>query len=258
MITFSDPWSKVGLGNNFFMYVYMRLIAEELGYKLEVPSVTFWERNGHIPQQYFFKNIDGINNTGKPVVHVDDGFTTRMETIDKTIEFFKDKDVHIDSCGWFQKYPYWIKYKDRVRGYFSEWVSKEDRPKDEVAIHLRYSYQNPITKLDPQYYIDSIEKMGVNKVYLFADDFNRHEDVLKALEKYNPIIMSMNVPDTINEISKFNKIICSQGSFSFWVSFLSRAERIIWPITRVGPNRTDDINIDYVVSDEPRYEFVNL
>ena len=258
MITFSGPWSKVGLGNNFFMYAYMRLIAEELGYKMEVPSVTFWERNGHTPQEYFFKNIDGIDNTGSSVVHVDDGFTTRMETIDNTLEFFRGKNVHIDSCGWFQKYPYWIKYKDRVKDYFKEWVSNEDRPKDEVAIHLRYSYQNPITKIEPQYYIDSIEKMGVNKVYLFADDFNRHEDVLKALEKYNPIIMSMNVPDTISEISKFNKIICSQGSFSFWVSFLSRAERIIWPITKVGPNRTDDINIDYVVSDESRYEFVNL
>jgi hypothetical protein len=258
MITFDGPWSKVGLGNNFFMYVYMRIIAEEIGYKMDVPSVTFWERNGHVPQKYFFKNIEGVDNTGKETISIDDSFSTKLETIDNAIKFFKGKDVHIVSCGWYQKYPYWVEYKERVKEYFKEWVSSENRPQNEVAIHLRYSYQNPITKLDPQYYIDSIEKMGVDKVYLFADDFNRHKDVLDALVKYDPIIMSMNVPDTIMEISKFNKIISSQGSFSFWVSFLSRAERIIWPITKVGPNRTDDINIDYIVSDEPRYEFVHI
>ncbi len=258
MITYDGPWNKIGLGNNFFMYSYTRLIAEELGYKMEVPPITFRERNGHIPQQYFFKNTEGIDNRGKNIIGIDEGFSTRMETVDNAIEYLRDKDSHIISCGWFQKYSYWVKYKERVKDYFKEWVSNDRKSNDEVAIHLRYSYEDPRIKLNPEYYVDAVEKIGAEKVYLFADDFTRHPNVIEALQKYNPIIKSLNVPDTINEISKFNKIICSQGSFSFWVSFLSSAEKIIWPITKVGPNRTDDITIDYVVSDEPRYEFVHV
>ena len=57
---------------------------------------------------------------------------------------------------------------------------------------------------------------------------------------------------------KFNNIICSQGSFSFWVSFLSSANKIIWPITTVGPNNLNEWSLDYIVDDEDRYEFVYL
>jgi hypothetical protein len=261
MITFEGPWNNVGVGNHFFIYSYMRLLAENLNYKMTSTPMLFSERNGIHSQTYYqFKNIDeGIDNTGKEKYGIDDGFTYRNETIDNAIDFFKDKNYHIVSCGWYQKYSYWKKYKNQVKEYFTDFVSKDKMNSDDIAIHLRHSLENPITKIDADYYVNSIEKMGKGNVYLFADNFNRHEDILEKLKPYNPIIMNLNVPDSIREITKFNNIICSQGSFSFWVSFLSGAEKIIWPITKIGPNKNEDNwSIDYVVDDESRYEFVML
>jgi hypothetical protein len=261
MITFENPWNRVGIGNHFFIYSYMRLMAENLNYKMVSPPMLFSERNRLHSQTYYqFKNIDtGIDNTGNEKYGIDDGFSFRNENIDEAIDFFKSKNHHIISCGWYQKYSYWKKYKDQVKGFFTDFISEDKMGNNDIAIHLRHSLENPITKINADYYINAIEKMGGDKVYLFADNFSRHEDILEKLKPYNPIIMNLNVPDSIKEITKFNKIICSQGSFSFWVSFLSNAEKIIWPITKIGPNKIEDNwSIDYVVDDEPRYEFIML
>lgn len=261
MITFEGPWNQVGIGNHFFIYSYMRLLSENLNYQMKSISVKFSERNGIHPQTYYqFKNIDnGVDNTGNEKYGIDDGFAYRNETIDSTIDFFSDKNYHIVSCGYYQKYSYWKKYKNQVRSFFKDFVSDTKINNNDIAVHLRNSYESPDFKVNVDYFINSIENMGSGNVYLFADNFDRHSDVLEKLKPYNPILMNLNVPDTIKEITKFNKIICSQGSFSFWVSFLSSAEKIICPITKIGPNKTENNwSIDYVVDDESRYEFVML
>ena len=258
MITFESPWNKVGIGNHFFIYSYMRLLSDNLKYKMLVPPIMFSERgDNHHQQEFNFENVNsGIDNTGNIKYGIDDGFTFRNETIDNSIEFFMEKKHHIVSCGYYQKYSYWKKYKNQVKGYFSEFIGENHTNKNDIAIHLRNSHEDPRFKLDSDYYIKSIEKFETGNVFLFADNFNRHNDLLNKFKSYNPILMDLNVPDTIKEITKFNNIICSQGSFSFWASFLSDAKKIICPITKLGPNKTDEWSIDYVVDDEERYEYV--
>lgn len=261
MVTFNSPWNQVGIGNHFFIYTYMRLIAENLNYKLLSEPMLFSERNGTHPQNFYqFKNIEnGIDNTGNEKYCIDDGFANRFENVDNISEYFKDKNFHIESCGYYQKYPYWKKYKNKVKGFYDDFILKEKKPSSSIAIHLRNSYQDPTLKLPPDYYVNAIERVEGDKVYLFADNFNRHTETLEKLKPYTPILMNLDVPSSIREITTFDKIICSQGSFSFWASFLSNATEIIWPITKTGPNKTaDNWSIDYVIDDEPRYTFVTV
>ena len=63
----------------------------------------------------------------------------------------------------------------------------------------------------------------------------------------------MDIISLFKEITSFNKIIAAQGTFSFWASFLSNAEKIYWPITKIGPNIVGHRDVNLIVDDEQRY-----
>ena len=74
-----------------------------------------------------------------------------------------------------------------------------------------------------------------------------------------------DIIEVFSEITSFNKIIASQGTFSFWACFLSSAEKIYWPITNDGPNSGKNSDnpvfntyVNLIVDDEDRYEFINV
>lgn len=263
MIEVSEPWGGVGLGNHFFMYTYVRLLSEKLNYKLVTPEYVFKEKTVSIPTSiYKFLDLDGIDNTGKEKFYFNDGITCNFSDIDESLNFFKEKDCHLISHGYHQRYDYWKKYKNEVKDFFKDFIEEGHREEDEVGIHLRTSYQDGNFKLPLEYYINSIESLSPKKICIFYDNIDRHSelmDVLKSKNKFEIELMNLNVPDSIREMGKFKKLICSQGSFSFWSAFLSRAEHIIWPITNFGPNRINGSrDINYVVDDESRYEFVTI
>lgn len=264
MISIAGPWNKVGIGNHFFMYAFIRLLADRLQYKLISAPVMFSERNGvHEQKWYQFKNLDsGFDYSHKPNYSIDDKFVYDLGGLDEVVEHFQKNPSNIESSGYYQKYIYWKKYKNDVKSYFSDFLSTDNISTiqhNDVAIHLRKSLGDPRISLSSQYYSQALEKLDINKIYLFADNFNRHTDTLKVLKKYNPILMNLNVPDSIKYITSFNQIVCSQGSFSFWCAFLSRANRIIWPITQNGPNQPGyHWSIDYFIDDDDRYNFIYL
>jgi hypothetical protein len=261
MISIKGPWNNVGIGNHFFIYAYIRLLAEKLNYTTNFEPMYFSERQGvHAQKQYQFKNIDvGIDTTVNEKYGIDDGFAAQHESIDGAVDYFKNNNFYIESHGYYQKYNYWKPYKKQVKLFFQDFIAKDTMPTDTVAIHLRKSLQDPTISLPDYYYLEAINQINCKNIYLFADNFDRHQSILDALKAYNPIIMNLNVPDTIRTITSFNNIICSQGSFSFWVAFLSNADNIIWPITSTGPNKLENNwSINYKVDDESRYQFINI
>ena len=73
--------------------------------------------------------------------------------------------------------------------------------------------------------------------------------------------MVMNILDVFSQITSFNKIIASQGTFSFWASFLSNAQTIYWPNTNDGPNSNNQnwgSLVNLKVDDEERYKHVKV
>ena len=86
-------------------------------------------------------------------------------------------------------------------------------------------------------------------------------DISLWLEKYNPIYLESGILDIFSEITSFNKIVACQGTFSFWASFLSNADKIYWPTTNDGPNSNNDVFANFVnlkVDDEDRYQFIPI
>ena len=105
--------------------------------------------------------------------------------------------------------------------------------------------------------MDILKNETFNKLYVSLDHPHKHSSLLNSLSIYNPTILDLNIIDLFKYITKKNKIIGCQGTFSFWACLLSSANKIYWPITKKGPNSVDK-NVNLTVDDESRYSFINL
>jgi hypothetical protein len=182
--------------------------------------------------------------------------------IQKIIDEYPNHGFIIKS--YFSKYDYIKPYKDSVRSYF-ETITSPKRNDNNMVIMLRDSYLDRSFKLPNNYYLDIIESENFNQLYISFDHEIMHLDLLNKLSKYKPIIIDGNIIDVFKEISSFDKIVACQGTFSFWASFLSNADKIYWPITMDGPNSgTNSENpvyntyVNLLVDDEDRYKHITI
>jgi hypothetical protein len=255
----NQPFRGVGVGNKFFMYTYVRLLSEKLGYALKSDEVVCCE---NISDKYTIKFDDIIGfdySLEGEIFGIDDGFGIKHQTIDNAVEFLQGKKLNIISSGYFQKYSYWKNYKDDVKLYFDKFTSKDFYDDDKIALHLRSCPLDPRFALPDEYYLLALEKMGNKEIHVYYDYLHMHEKFLKKIEHLNPIIKNMEPFETMKEITRYKNIICSNGSFSFWGSFLSNANKVICPIESIFPNEhSENSSIDYFIDDDDRYEYIKI
>jgi len=68
--------------------------------------------------------------------------------------------------------------------------------------------------------------MNFNGGYISSDSIN-HKFCIHLIKKYNLIPINMNPSQVIDFGKNFNNIVLSEGTFSWWIGFLSQAETII-------------------------------
>jgi hypothetical protein len=254
---------KKNFGNKLFIYSVSRLIADKLGYNLKVPQRALIRREelnvGNYVEQFFpFESITDRINIDSPSVVIDDTTVLFMDTVDKLVEFSKEKKVI--SMSYFSKYDYIKPYKNEVRNFLSK-LKSEKRKSNDLVLMLRNSRDDGRFVLPDDYYLNIIEKENFDNLYVSFDHIYQHSSILEKLSKYNPTYIEGSILDVFKELTSFDKIIACQGTFSFWVCFLSDASKIYWPITNDGPN-SNNVNfkqhVNLKVDDEDRYEFINV
>jgi hypothetical protein len=254
MITITNEFASLGrnLGNKLFTYAVGRIIAEKLNYKLLLPDNCKIQRNGIVEDfPYYSVNGNAINESD---FYVCDRLMSE-KGIDFVIENGDGKKIFLD--GYFLKYDYIKQYKRNVKEYYKNLILKNDQKKD-VVILLRDSNCDGTFKLPDHYYIDILDKLDFNDLYVSYDHFEKHKTLFDYLnKKYNPIFLDMNILDLFKFITQKNTIIASQGTFSFWSCLLSNASKIYWPISDIGPNLPSWC-INLTVDDEDRYEKIIL
>jgi hypothetical protein len=78
-----------------------------------------------------------------------------------------------------------------------------------------------------EYYEDAISKINFTKGYISSDTIE-HEFCQKLINKYNLIPFNSFSPiDVIDFAKNFKNIILSDGTFSWWMGFLSDNSKII-------------------------------
>jgi len=166
----------------------------------------------------------------------------------------------IEILGYFTKYEYIKPYKEQIKSYYQKYI-KPKRNNDDIIIMLRDSTQDARFVISDDYYINILENENFDRLYVSFDHCHKHNTLFQKLKKYNPIYLESGIQTLFSEVTSFNKIVASQGTFSFWACFLSNAEKIYWPITEDGPNSNNEKfieGVNLIVDDEDRYKFVDL
>lgn len=256
MIRIDDALFKapgIMLGNKLFIYTLCRLLAEETGYDLQTDPVRL-VRSDSKEADRIIKFDDHPGKMVTDVVHkFDDG-----AFIGKTIKQFADtileKNVGAISTGYYARYELLQPYKDKVKSMHQGLFSNHElRNEDEVLIMLRDSRIDTTFKIPSDFYLSTLEQIKFNKLYIACDAPSRHTFLLNKLKHYNPVLLGGDALEQMNYVINFRTIIASQGTFSFWATFLSKADKIYWPVTTIGPNQRKDPMVNLFVDDEDRY-----
>lgn len=253
MVIITNNFASSGrnFGNKLFTYAVGRIIAEKLNYKLQLPENCKIQREG-IMMDFPYNSIDG-KLIEEPEFYVSD-HSMSQTGIDFVVENGVGKKIHLD--GYFLRYDYIKNYKKNIFNFYNDLILTKDE-KNDVIILLRDSNCDSTFKLPDEYYLDILQKIEFENLYISYDHKHKHQTLFKSLEVYNPILLDMDIIDLFKFITTKKTIIGCQGTFSFWACWLSNAEKIYWPITKIGPNSID-WSVNLTVDNDDRYELVYL
>lgn len=274
MITFYDEYvdSLLGghfstfrknLGNKLFIYGVSRVASDILDYDLIVPPNPLIRREltsvgNYVNEEFPFKSVTGKKRIETPIKTMDDIDLYNFNGLEGFLNHYQNH--HIEVLGYFTKYDYIKPYKEKIRSYYSSLV-KPKRNNNDMVIMLRNSRDDGRFVLPDDYYLNILENEYFDKLYVGYDHLYQHQSLINKIKKYNPIYLEAGILDIFSEITSFNKIVACQGTFSFWTSFLSNADKIYWPTTNDGPNSNNEVFAQFVnlkVDDEDRYTFVPI
>ena len=203
------PYNR-NLGNKLFTYAIGRIFAKELNLKLEIPNPSYIQRNGYV-MEFPYGNVDG-NEILENENYVCDR-TMSQKGIELIIEESKGKSVFLD--GYFPKYEYIKKHKFFLKEVYSE-IRLTNDGKNDVVIMLRDSNCDSTFKLPDEYYLNILEELKFDTLYVCFDHFEKHRTLFEKISKYFPIFIDENIIDSFKFITSKNTIIACQGTFSFW------------------------------------------
>jgi len=145
----------------------------------------------------------------------------------------------------FQNSNFFNKHIDRIKSFFV--LNNDNKNFDDIVMHVRLddfihsqNLENPETWdnseiIHPDYYHEILKNENFKNLYIVHDQikYEWEKKYLSQFDKYNPIFISNSPEHDFSFIMKFNKIINSNSTFSYWSSFLSNAE-IIYTFKKTG------------------------
>jgi hypothetical protein len=127
--------------------------------------------------------------------------------------------------GFFQKPEFVLDYKEEILSNFN--LIYENPKNNDLFIHVRLGDLSA-TNSGMEYYSKAIESINYNKGFISSDDFD-HDIVKTLIAKYNLTPYHGTPQTTIKFAKNFNNLVLSLSTFSWWIGFLSKAERVIYP-----------------------------
>jgi hypothetical protein len=208
---------KGRLGNLLFQDISKSILAEKFNLKVD-------SYQNYFPINMNLYNSGVISNNNLEKV-TDDNFLhfLNLEKI--------ENGLHLD--GFFQIKNFLLENEEKIRAQFR--LDYEEVDKNDVFIHVRMGdIANLFKWQNVDYFKKALSKINYRKIYISSDDLNNvsaphHKVVQDLISEFNMIFYLRPPAETINFAKNFNNLILSQGTFSWWIGFLSRAENIYYP-----------------------------
>ncbi len=248
-------------GNQLCPYFLGRIISEHLKFKLYGPTSA--------DREYCLKDIDvvynqpGYSSHETPVQFLgNDSLGDQYSHPD-----FELNDILNDSTprlivldGYFQRKKWFIPYRKQIKQWFNP--LSYNIPKDQVALHVRLGdllLPNMRIVLNPlEYYIEALSSLKFNKVYICTDSPNDKEFIEPLIKKYDATLFTGTEKECISFLASHNNLVLSQGTFSFWASFLCDGDNIINAIPKTGFNSIQMRDKIDLLLDGPNYKYIKL
>jgi hypothetical protein len=210
-------------GNNIFQYVTARIFAE----KNNLPILT--PLNCDILNEK--KNSSIIGNTNKTV------YINNSSFINDEI-LFNGNEYEYVFDDYFQNCRYINKNSELVKNFFT--LPEYEKNTNDIVLSIRLDDKihcgnisdpenwDSAEIIHPDYYKTILESESYNKVYIVVDKikYEWEKKYMSNFDKYKPIIISQTPYEDFHFMRKFNKIITSVSTYSYWSAFLSDAEKI--------------------------------
>jgi hypothetical protein len=196
------------LGNNLFQYSAAHIFANKFNLTL----------NTNPPENNFgLSKLNGLINDGKTIIVDDDNF---MELLSSD----KIDSAHYHFTGYFQLKDFILGYHEEIKKLFN--LKYRDGLIDEVFVIYRIGDINGERQMLPiEYYEESLNNIKFNHGYISSDTPD-HPNIKKLISKFNLTLYNDTPINTIDFAKNFNKLVLSEGSFSWWIGFLSNAKKI--------------------------------
>lgn len=222
------------LGNLMFMWAAAALFCKKHNFKLNMPrelpkfknkpedpepvSTGFGEADSSIQVQYDF----GTRYYENPVITVDNNnYMSLLES-----------NYVLDARYYFQDYfqikDLLLKYRDEIKTIYKCTPIERDSKEVFVAFRLGDATHSR-ARLPKEYYDEAVSRLyadGCKGGYITSENLD-HPDVEYLINKFGLQPYTNHTPlEKINFASSFNNLVLSEGSFSFWMGMLSKAENI--------------------------------
>jgi hypothetical protein len=180
-------------GNNWFQYVYARLLSMERKHTLGTePPKTFLK----------FSEYDQSQNTNGMDIHLHD--------------YFQDAELYNN-------------HRDSIKSMFI--LPTMVRNYDDVVVHLRltdYWWHKNKWVISPLWYRGLIQREKYRFCYIVVEPHPTNEVYFKYLEGLKGLryVTGGTAESDFNLIRSFDRIICSNSTYCWWAAFLSEASKI--------------------------------
>ncbi len=262
------------LGNNLFEYALGRILAEELDLELQCLPATDTPGWSKVEKASgIVDRLDGCfgrfadvpqHMPGRSIRHPQIRYVVGEKphwngsgiNLDYLLKHSRDHRIVLK--GLFQRIEYYHPWRDRIRRWYrldGGSAVPAPRPRD-VIVHLRQSLDMLVLDraIDLGFYRDLIGGMTFDRVLVCGLGID--ERVRAAFAPFNPVYVDLPAIETLELITRANRIVLANSTFSWWGAYLSEASEIYFPrLARSywGKDRTD-VNLEVP---EERYHYID-
>jgi hypothetical protein len=203
------------LGNNMLQYSAAKIFSNKFKIKLITQPIS-----GEINFIDLIKPNDDTDfevYSGKTIIVNNQNILDILskESCEPAIYIFDD---------FFQIKDFIINYTEDIKNLFYNNVGNVDK----VFVHYRIGDIEFLKNMLPlDYYVEALEKIGAYGGVI-ASDSPDHENVKILSDRFKLEILKATPLDTIVLGSKYNNLVLSEGTFSWWIGVLSNAKNIIY------------------------------